>query len=255
MPDLDQASLDDVAAFFHAWYPAGNVRLVLCGPLTADEGIELAERHFGSFPTRKAPGRPAAPSAGLLSPQVTTVTRQVPHSLSYLSWEVPPADHPDQNALSLALAVLADGHASRLHRTLVRNADIANEVHSAALTNRCAPSIATVLGRPADQVSTQAMTGSILEEIARFIDEGPTEEELARAVAQYERDWLWELATTSGRADAINEAWLLRGDPTTINTHLSDIVALTPDAVRAAAASWLNPNAAHQLHYLAENPR
>ena len=61
--------------------------------------------------------------------------------------------------------------------------------------------------------------------------------------------------TTSGRSDAINEAWLLHGSPGEVYTHLSRVLALTPDDVRAAAARWLDPAATYTLHYLAESPR
>jgi len=253
MQDLDDAPLDDVATFFRSWYPASNLRLVLCGPVGADEGIALAEKHFGHLPMVPKPGRAAMPEPAAATPGISTVSRPVPHSLSYLSWGAPLASSAEEPALNLALAVLADGSASRLHRSLVRLGDIANEVHSALLPHRSARSISAILGRPADGVSIERLDEAILTEVSRFIEEGPTEEEVARAAAQYERDWLWDLATTSGRADAINEAWLVHGDPERVNTHLADVLALTPDDLRAAAATWLTPTDAHRLHYLAEN--
>ncbi|WP_344676197.1 pitrilysin family protein [Tessaracoccus defluvii] len=255
MEDLDAAHLDDVARFFDAWYPASNLRLVLCGPVTVDEGLELADRYLGSLPSHDKPRRAAMAPTGGRPPGVETVRRDVPHSLSYLSWSTPPAGHPDQPALDLALAVLSDGPTSLLHRALVRHGDIANEVHGGSLTNRSTASIATIIGRPADGVSNDRLADAILAELADFLDRGPDGDQLARAAAQYERDWLWELSTTSGRSDAINEAWLLHGSPGEVNTHLSRVLALTPDDVRAAAARWLDPAATYTLHYLAESPR
>ncbi len=255
MADLDDASLGDVAGFFAAWYRASNVRLVLCGPVTADEGFALAEKHFGALPLSEKPHRAAMPDGGLLAPQTTVVSRDVPHSLAYLSWALPPAAHPDHPALSLALAVLADGSSSRLHRALVRRGDLAHEVHGAALTNRSSSSLATILGRPAETAGVDRLTEAILAELDGFLADGPSDDELSRAAAQYERDWLWELATTSGRADAVNESWLTFGSADHVNTHLTEVLALTPDDVRAAAARWLTPDAAHQLHYLAEDAR
>ena len=255
MADLDAASLDDVANFFAQWYPASNLRLVLCGPVSADEGIELAARHLGHLPNHAKPNRGAMPAIGGPEPHVMTVSRRVPHSLTYLSWATPSAAHPDQPALDLALAILTDGHASRLHRSLVKRGDVANEVHSAALTNRSAASVAAVLGRPSDGISLPALSDAMLTEIETFATDGPTEVELARAIAQFERDWLWALATTSGRADAINEGWLLHGDPTHINHHLAEVLALTPDDLRGAVERWMSPDAAYQLHYVAEEGR
>lgn len=255
MEDLDAASLSDVAAFFSAWYPASNLRLVLCGPVGVDEGLSLAERYFGHLPALSKPARGAMPAGGLMAPQTDVVTRQVPHSLSYLSWATPDAAHSDVPALDIALAVLADGNTSRLHRALVKRSDVAYEVHSGMFTNRSTASLTTLVGRPADNVSLEQLSDAVTGELATFLVEGPTEAELARAVAQFERDWLWDLATTSGRADAINEAWLLHGSPKYVNKYLGDVLALTPDDVRVAAARWLQPDACHTLLYRAENAR
>lgn len=255
MADLDASSLDDVAGFFHAWYPASNLRLVLCGPISPDEGFSLVERHFGHLPSLPKPHRAAMPADGHRAPVETLVSRAVPHSLSYLSWATPPAAHPHVAALDLALSILSDGHASRLHRSLVKRSDVAYEVHSGMLTNRSTDSITTVISRPAEGVALEQVSDAVLAGIATFIEEGPTEEEVARAAAQFERDWLWDLATTSGRADAINEAWLTHGDPQRINTYLAEVLALTPDDLRTAAATWLAPDAAHRLLYRAESPR
>ncbi|MBB1516172.1 insulinase family protein [Tessaracoccus sp. MC1679] len=255
MADLDAASLEDVSGFFDAWYRACNLRLVVCGPVRPDEALELAGRYFADLPALPKPERRSMVERPVAQASTVAVSRQVPHSLAYLSWPTPPASDADQPAIDLALSILADGHSSRLHRALVKHADVANEVHSASLTHRSAASIAAILGRPADGVSLEAMSSAILDGVGRLAAEGPTDAELARAVAQYESDWLWELATTSGRADAINEAWLMHGSPHQINTHLADVLALTPEHIATAAGRWLAPSSAHQLHYAAEETR
>lgn len=254
MAHLDAATLDDVSGFFAQWYRPANARLVLCGPLTADEGFELAERYFGQIPALPKPERVFREVAPL-APSSRTVVRDVPYSVSYLTWQTSPASADDQPALDLALSILADGHASRLHRNLVKDGRRAQEAHATSLTNRLAPSIAMLMARPADGADPASTAEAIREEVARFIADGPTEEELERAVAQYERSWLWQLATAEERADLFNESWLLLGDPNRVNTHLDEVLALTPDDVAAAARRWLRPEDAHQLLYLAEEDR
>ncbi|MDF1486783.1 M16 family metallopeptidase [Tessaracoccus caeni] len=256
MEHLDDAALDDVATFFARWYRPSNARLVLCGPVPPDEALDLVENRFGLLPTLPAPARPAVGERHqLFAPQVTSVTRPVPHSLSYLSWTVPPATHPDHAPLDLAASVLADGHASRLHRALVKEAGIATELHLSTLPHLRAESVVAASARPSEQTSVAELSERLLTEIAAFAESGPTEEELQRAQAQYERDWLWELATTAGRADLINEHWLTYGDPASINTHLTHVMSLTPADLARVVADHLTPAAAHQLHYLSGEDR
>ncbi|HMR48468.1 MAG TPA: pitrilysin family protein [Arachnia sp.] len=256
MAHLDEASLDDVATFFARWYRPSNAHLVLCGPVPPEEAFALAERRLGHLPQLPKP-EPLSPEwrGALVAPQVTEVTRPVPHSIAYLSWTVPPAAHPDHAALDLASSVLADGHASRLHRTLVKESDVATEVHLSTLAHRRAESVVAASARPSEASDATEVSARLLDELVAFAASGPTEEELQRAQAQYERDWLWELATTSGRADMINEQWLVHGDPSAVNTHLSQVLALTPGDLARVVARYLVPDTAHQLHYLSGDPR
>ncbi|GAB3814153.1 pitrilysin family protein [Tessaracoccus terricola] len=250
MRDLDDAGLGDVQAFFDAWYLPSNARLVLAGNVAVDQAVELVERHFGGLPRLPRPGHADAPS-GLTDPVTTRVARNVPHSLLYASWPTPPAAHADQLALDIALAILTDGHTSRLHRSLVRTRDVAEEVHSASLLHLRERSVATLLARPADGVPTESVSEAVQQELALFISEGPTEEELARATAQFERDWLLDLATVEARADMLNDSWLTHGEPGRINSRLRELAALTPDDVRRVVATHLG-SAPSELHYLAK---
>lgn len=251
MADLDAAGLADVQDFFDAWYRPSNARLVVSGNTTPAEVLDMVERHFGHLPRRERPGHLQAP-AGLSEPRTTTVTRAVPHSLLYASWPAPASPHPDHLALDLALGILTDGHTSRLHRALVKRSRQVQEVHSATLGHLRDSSVTTVLLRPADDVSTHDAARALSDELAAFAADGPTDEELARAVAQYERDWLLSLATVEHRADVVNDVWLTDGDPALVNTRLVELAALTPDDVRRVAATHLGPRPS-ELHYLAKD--
>ena len=248
MAHLDEASLDDVRQFFDDWYRPSNARLVLCGPIEPDEGFEMVSKHFGTIAAQGQPVHAViAPPAVLAH---NTVTRgSVPHPLVYMSWSTPPAADRDHLALDIALSILADGNTSRLHKSVVRKRRMAQEVHAASLPHLRSTSITTFMARPTDGVSTEATAAALLEELARFGDEGPTTEELARAVAQYERDWLLGLATVEGRADLINDGWLTYGTPEHVNRHGLELEALDIDAIRDAVQTHLTAEPS-QLHYL-----
>lgn len=252
MEHLDAATLGDVSEFFETWYRASNATLVLVGPLGHDEGFSLAERYFGHLP--KLPSRTpvAESSVPLLEPHTLTVRRPVPYPIVYLSWPTVPAHHPQQIAIEIALAILADGNASRMHKALVKEARVAQETHTYSMPNRSAPSLAVIGARPAAGFTAEDTSKAIVDVLQKFIEEGPMEAEFERAVAQYERAWLWQLAAAEDRADVINESWLIHGDPRRSDTHLQDVLALTSGDIREAAARWLTPSETHQLHYLSE---
>lgn len=252
MEHLDQARLADVASFFDSWYRPSNARLVLAGNVSIEDGFALVERYFGHLPASPAPKPRQTIETPLNAPGRHEVARDVPYSVGYLSWATTPAADPLLPALDLALMILADGQASRLHKEIVKRRALAQETHALHLTHRRAASVATLMARPVSGGDPRAATEAILESLARFVDEGPTQPEFDRALAQTERGWLWQLATAEDRADALNEAWLLHGSPEAVNDELARTLALTPDDVCAAAARWLHPDHAHELLYLKE---
>ena len=59
--ELEQASLDDAAAFFDTYYAPGNAQVTVAGYLGADVDrvLALVEKHFGDIPARPTPSRPS----------------------------------------------------------------------------------------------------------------------------------------------------------------------------------------------------
>lgn len=249
MADLDAATLDDVQHFFDAWYRPSNARLVICGNVDVEEALGMVETHFGSLPDLPAPGHASAP--GPLGGRRTTVTeRAVPHSLLYCSWLTPPAADQDHVALELALTILTEGHTSRLHRALVRDRGLAEEIHGGTLPHLRSSSLTTLLARPTAGVACDEVSTAIRGQLEVFCTDGPTEEELARARANYEREWLLGLATVEGRADTLNDSWLTFGDPEDINQRLEQVAALTPTGIRDVVEAHLASDPS-EIHYLA----
>ena len=127
----------------------------------------------------------------------------------------------------------------------MRESGLAHEVHGTVLGHLRAPSIASLSARPADGVDTRDLAEAFAHELA--VLDSPSEQELDRAKAQYERSWLSELATVEDRAEAAAEAWATWGDPALVNRRLADLAAVTPDDVSRVLA---NQPSLSQLHYL-----
>ncbi|MGO4955784.1 M16 family metallopeptidase [Luteococcus sp. Sow4_B9] len=249
MEDLDAASLDDVRDFFSTWYRASNLVLTLAGAIEADEAFALAEKYFGQLPTLPAPERRAVqalpPHTGV--PRLDVV-RDVPRSALHLCWRTPPLTHPDHLPLEQALAILGGGPASRLHKVMVRELELA-EGAGASQIDLERGSIALVSARAREEVDLERVEEELLRQLHALIDEGVTDEELDRACASYEREWLGELAQIDSRADQLGAFATLHGDPTRLNTQLERLRAVTVQDVQRAARDWLHPDQRSVLYY------
>ncbi len=121
--ELEQASLDDAAAFFDTFYAPGNAQLTVAGYLDVDDdaaaGREALRRHPGPrHPgrARRSPSRRPPANAGRRCP-----TAHAPLPALALGYRMPDpaADLDGYLGHALLASVLGDGEAARLQRRLV----------------------------------------------------------------------------------------------------------------------------------------
>src|SRR4029450_4566349 len=103
--------------------------------------------------------------------------------------------------------------------------------------------------RARDGISPEQLEQETVELIDQLIADGPTEDELRRAKAQFERHWLHELARVDSRADALGEYATLHGDPDLINSRIAEITAIDNEDFHAAVEQCFTPEQRATLIY------
>lgn len=247
MADLDAASLGDVRAFFSRFYGPDNAVLTIVGDTTPDVAIAAAERWFaGLAPVGAAAGTPPAPlrPRPIGGPRLEEVREDVPAAATYQLWQLPPDPDPVCDAAALALRVVADGPSSRLQNRLVRREERAQAVGGALERLVGGASAAIVIVRARDGVEAASLEEAVAEEFARLAETGPTERELAQALALATREQLEETASFGGEADELSHYGSLFGDPDLADTVVDRLAAVTGDQVAAAAAGFRPDSAA-----------
>ncbi len=256
MPDLMAAPLDWVREFHTRWYQPANAVLVISGAVETGEAIDRVARFFGHLPSTPPPVRPPVEPAPVHRDVPSMlVTRDVPRSVVALGWLTPDITTTAADVVDQTLAILGTGQASRLHQRLVRRDEIAESVSASSLALARGSSLSFVSAAVAPGADPARVEEVICEEIDRLIAEGPDDGELERVGAQFEREWLTDLASVDDRADRINEAASLFDDPGRLNRHLGVVQAITAVGVTAAARDHLAPPARTRLHYLSEETR
>jgi predicted Zn-dependent peptidase len=256
MADLDAASLEDVKAFFQTYYAPNNAVLSVVGDVDADSVRASAERFFGAIPAN-----PSIPPLADLSLPPTlgreireVVTDRVPLPRIYVGYRAPAFGDPRLDALEVAGQILAGGKGSRLHRRLVRDERIAQDVALFALGFVGGASVATGWATVRPGISVERVEAAFHEEIERITVEPVTDDELARARALIEADELGALQRVEERADRLSMYATLFDRPVLINEMLGRYLAVTPDAIREAAAATYRADNRLVLTYLPETP-
>ena len=239
--DIRAMRLEDVQEFFRTFYHPSNASLVLAGDVDTARAFDLAEAYFGAIP----PGvRPLPPSTGA---QLSTETRlvledRVELPRIYLAWHSPRMFAAGDAEMDLVGDLLANGKTSRLYKTLVYDLRIALDV-SAYQSSREIGSFFLLVATAAPGHPLTEIAARIDEELQRVTSEGPSAEEMERAVAQAEAHFMYRLQTVGGfggKSDQLNAYNVLRGTPDFFSADLDRYRGATRGSLQAAAREHLS---------------
>jgi len=244
MEDLSASSLDDIRQFFRAYYTPDNAVLSIAGDFDSAEVKGLVEQYFGDIP--RGQGKPPLAPMDLPPTFGKPLRLVVPDEIAlprlYLAFRSPVFGTDAYYAASICSAVLGMRRGSRLHRSLVRERQVAAD--AAAFTFDLAKGgdllVADVIARP--ETTPEKLEEEVTREIDRVIDEGVTQKEVDRAIALIETDMITAMQSASERADRLSMFATFFGEPELLNEQSSRYHAATTADVNEFAHSKLGPD-------------
>ncbi len=237
--DLDAASLDDVRAFFRTWYVPNNATLVVAGDIDKKRAKELIAQYFG--PIVKGP--PAKPHKAAMPVTLTvekhlTVEADVELPRLMLTWPTPRGYDPGDAELDLLAHVLAGGKSSRLHKKLVYDMQIAQDVsvfQNSALLAGDFNVVVTLLTGHTPAEAWKVVDG-VLDELRK---KPPTADELERSKTAITSQMIFSRERLSTRADSLNSYAQTLGDPSWFAKDLARFTKPTTADLQKAVVSYL----------------
>ncbi|MEV7546122.1 MULTISPECIES: pitrilysin family protein [unclassified Streptomyces] len=244
MADLDAASLEDARNFFRTYYAPNNAVLSVVGDIDPERTLAWVEKYFGSIPAHdgKQPPRDGSLPETMGGQLREEIVEEVPARALMAAYRLPHDGTRECDAADVALTILGGGESSRLHNRLVRRDQSAVAAGFGLLRLAGAPSLGWLDVKTSSGVEVPAIEAAVDEELGRFAAEGPTADEMERAQAQLEREWLDRLGTVAGRADELCRFAVLFGDPQLALTAVERVLAVTAEEVQAVAAARLRPD-------------
>ena len=242
MADLNSASLDDVKKWFTDNYGPNNAVLVLAGDIDVATAKAKVQQWFGDIPRGPSIQAPAASVPTLPAPLAKEVKDLIPTPRVYRMWAIPGLNDAEAVPLQMATAVLGGLSSSRLDNAMVRTDPVAVSVGAFAQTFEDAGLLIVQADvKPGTDVDT---VGKKLDaEIAKFLANGPTADELQRAAASYLGGTIAGLEAVGGfggKAVALAEGALYSNDPAYYKVELDRMAKATPEQVTAAARKWMS---------------
>ena len=242
MADLNAASMADVKEWFKTYYGPSNVTIVIAGDIDAKTAKEKVEKYFGNIP----PGPPVAHQEVWIAKMTGThrqvVQDRVPQARVYKVWNVPQYGSADADYLNMVSDVLSQGKSSRFYKRLVYDDQIATEARASVDLNEIAGQFyIQATARPGEQLAR--VEKELDEELARFLKDGPTAEELARVKAQHEASFvrgIERIGGFGGKSDRLAMSQVFLGSPDAYKISLQRVQEATAEDLKAAANRWLS---------------
>ena len=241
MDDLTNASLDDVKQWFRDNYGPNNAVLVLAGDIDVATAREKVTKWFGAIPRGDDVVDPAVPVPQLAANKDKTIKDQVSTTRIYRMWPIPGETSADTIPLALAQTTLGGLASSRLDNALVRGQGLAVSVASWAWTNEDA-GVFIVQADLKPGVERAALEAALDQQIANFIDQGPSQDELERSKTSIVSGLIGGLESVGGfggKAVTLAEGELYHDNPGHFRAQLDGMVAATPSSVKATVQKWL----------------
>jgi len=243
MSDLQSFTRQDAQKFYETYYGPSNLTVAVVGDVRAEQILPMLERYFGRLPARPAP----APLRTREPEQIAEKTIVLPDSSQPVYMEGyhrPAARHPDDAVYDAIADVLSTGRTSRLHRSLVRDKQIA--AFAGAFNGYPGtkyPHLMLFFAMTTPGHSNEEIQQAIRTEIELLKNEPVGSEELQMVKTRAKAGLIRGLASNGGIASQLATYQAQRGDWRELFRSVERIEKVTPeDIMRVARATFVPTN-------------
>ncbi|PWT92192.1 MAG: insulinase family protein [Blastocatellia bacterium] len=241
MTDLSAASEEDVKAFFRLYYAPNNATIAIVGDFDPAQAKAWITKYFADLPQGQAVQRPNVPLAKLDASKRLVYEDRVQVPRLYIQWPSVGVKNEDDVALSVLGSILTGSRTARLTKALVYDSQMASQIFTFQNSNEDVGQFQLIVIPRPDHTLTE-IEAAVDQVIAKFISEGPTNEELQRAKAGLELSFLRGLESNLGKANQLLDGAVFHGDPGYFITDYQKTLAVTAADVKQVATKYLGGN-------------
>ena len=238
MEDLSAASEGDVKNFFRLYYAPNNAYLAIVGDFDPAQTKAWIAKYFGDIPRGKPITRPTVAPVTLDAEKRLVYEDRVQVPRLYVQWPTVGEKHDDRLALDVLGSILTGARTARITKALVYDEQAAASASARQSTNEdVGEFLLTVTPRPGHSLTNlEAAADAIIE---RLKTEGPTAEEIQKAIAGEELSFVQSLESNLGKAIRLADGAGYHGDPGYFRTEYQKTLAVTAADVKRVANRYL----------------
>lgn len=248
---IEDATMEDVKAFFYKHYGPQNAILSISGDISTEKVKPLVEKWFGPIDQREKYNRnlPKEPKQTQL--RKLTVERDVPSDAIYLAFKMGHRLEKSYYISDMISDILSRGESSRLYRKLIKENPSFTEIN-AYISGSLDEGLFIVSGKPKTGVSLEDSYTIIRKELDLFQQEKPSEKELTMVKNKIESTSIFGEMSVLNKAMGLGFFELL-GDATMINKEEAKFHAITSEELIEEASTLFQESNCSVLFYKSKN--
>ncbi|MCO4292244.1 insulinase family protein [Solitalea sp. MAHUQ-68] len=248
---IEDATLDDVKAFFTKHYNPQNAILVVAGKVKLEEVKQLAEKWFGPIPAGERYNRNLIQEPVQTEARTQTIKAKVPLNAIYKAYHIGDRKQKEFYATDLISDLLSRGDSSRLYRSLVKEQPLFSEIN-AYVSGDMDPGLFIVEGKLVNGVEMEQAEAAIQVELERLKNEVLQQDELTKVKNKIESTMVFSELNLLDRA--MNLAYFeLLGDAANYNLEREKYQSVTANQIQEQANKIFTDTNCSTLYYLSEN--
>jgi GTP-binding protein LepA len=234
MEDIENFTTEDCEAFYRTYYAPNNATVVVVGDVDRAALLTHLQDRYGQMPSSSIPVEDMQPEPPQIEERRLEVEKPTATEKVVLGYKGPALGDFEHAALSVVNEALFGGRASRLHRVLVQQSELAIDCQGWVSSFRD-PGLYEISSTARTGITAEKLLEAVDRELARVVSEPLTEQELARVKARMELGTLQAMETVGGKAYQIGFWEVVAGDPNGAFLRLAHMRRITAtDALRAA---------------------
>ncbi|HRI26682.1 MAG TPA: pitrilysin family protein [Chitinophagales bacterium] len=250
---IEQATLQDVEAFFHKFYHPANAILSIAGGIDAQTLLPLIQKWFGSIPAGEPYYRNLPPDPPQTEKRTLTVQADVPIDTLYLSFHVCERTHPHYPTTDVLNDLLSTGSSARLYQALVKEQPIFSAVHT-HFYGEFEKGTLTIEGRLNPGITMQQAEDAVWQVLTQLQTNLITPDELQKSINRVESSMVF--AETNLWMKAFSLAYYEQlGNVEWINTEITQYDTITAEQIQQIAQQIFTPQNCSALYYHAQHPQ
>ena len=244
---IEDATLDDVKAFFHKWYCPNNAILTLSGNIKPELAFELAEKWFGEINAHELSKESLPKEPIQREYRNIMLERDIPANAVYKAFHTCSRFDNEFYATELLTDILCGSKSAVLYHSLVKEQQLFNSIN-AYFTGDLDNGLMIVEGKVNDGVDVKHADHAIDTLLQLVVNDGVQEKEMKIVKQKTESTLVFSEVNIGNRA--LNLAYFeMIGSAEKINNQLQQYEVVTANNVQQVAKTIFKKENESSIYY------